>query len=109
MTDDFAGYRKLGTIYTERGHHAVRHSKGEYAAPNGVHSNTVESAFSLLKRGIMGTFHNVSRKHLGRYCDEFAFRWNTRYVTDAVRTEAAILKSQAKRLTYRDQVAAKGA
>jgi hypothetical protein len=42
------------------------------------HTNTVENAFSLLKRGIYGTFHQVSVKHLGRYCDEFSYRFNRR-------------------------------
>jgi len=46
------------------------------AKPDGTHSNTVESAFSLLKHGMYGTFHNVSRKHLHRYVAEFDFRWN---------------------------------
>lgn len=99
MSDDSTVYRGISKDFTERGHHVVRHSRKEYAAPNGVHSNTVESAFSLLKRGIIGTYHSVSRKHLGRYCDEFAFRWNHRYVTDDVRADAAILKCAGKRLT----------
>lgn len=42
------------------------------------HTNTVESAFSLLKRGVYGTFHKVSIKHLGRYCNEFSYRFNRR-------------------------------
>jgi hypothetical protein len=43
-----------------------------------IHTNTVENAFSLLKRGVYGTFHKVSIKHLGRYCEEFSFRFNRR-------------------------------
>ncbi len=42
------------------------------------HTNTIENAFSLLKRGIYGTFHMVSIKHLGRYCNEFSYRFNRR-------------------------------
>lgn len=42
------------------------------------HTNTVESAFSLLKRGVYGTFHKISTKHLGRYCNEFSYRFNRR-------------------------------
>jgi len=42
------------------------------------HTNTVESAFSLLKKGVYGTFHKVSIKHLGRYCNEFSYRFNRR-------------------------------
>ena len=43
-----------------------------------THTQTIESAFSLLKRGVYGTFHKVSIKHLGRYCDEFSYRFNRR-------------------------------
>ncbi len=43
-----------------------------------LHINTIENAFSLLKRGIYGTFHKVSIKHLGRYCNEFSYRFNRR-------------------------------
>jgi hypothetical protein len=43
-----------------------------------IHTNTIENAFSLLKRGVYGTFQKVSIKHLGRYCDEFSYRFNRR-------------------------------
>jgi hypothetical protein len=43
-----------------------------------THTNTIENAFSLLKRGVYGTFHKVSMKHLGRYCNEFSYRFNRR-------------------------------
>jgi hypothetical protein len=48
-----------------------------------VHSNTIEGVFSLIKRGVMGTFHSVSKKHLPNYLNEFEFRWNTRRLTTA--------------------------
>ncbi len=48
------------------------------AAIGDLHINTIENAFSLLKRGVYGTFHKVSIKHLGRYCNEFSFRFNRR-------------------------------
>ena len=63
--------------------------------------NTAESFFALLKRGVYGTFHNVSRKHLHRYSDEFSFRWNGRKLTDGERTELALGMSTGKRLKYR--------
>src|SRR5229473_867458 len=81
------------------------HSKGEYAKPDGTHSNTVESAFSLLKRGIYGTFHNVSRKHLHRYVAEFDFRWNARKVDDGERLARAVRSAEGKRLRYREPIA----
>jgi hypothetical protein len=73
--------------------------------PDGTHSNTVESSFSLLKRGIYGTFHNVSRKHLHRYVAEFDFRWNARKVDDGERLARAIRSAEGKRLRYREPVA----
>ncbi len=81
------------------------HHIGEYARPGGIHSNTVESAFSLLKRGIYGTFHNVSRKHLHRYVAEFDFRWNARKIDDGARLALAVRSAEGKRLRYREPVA----
>src|ERR1700722_6314131 len=87
-------------------HLTVNHSRKEYARtnPDGsvAHVNTCESFFSLLKRGLMGTFHCVSREHLHRYCDEFSFRWNTRQLNDGDRIVAAIKNSEGKRLIYSD-------
>ena len=67
-----------------------------------VHVNTAESFFALLKRGLIGTFHAVSRHHLHRYVNEFQFRWNHRKVDDGARTVAAIRGAEGKRLYYRD-------
>jgi hypothetical protein len=64
-----------------------------------AHSNTVESSFSLLKRGIMGSFHHISKKHLPLYLAEFDFRWNHRGITDGERTVAALRKADGRRLT----------
>jgi hypothetical protein len=69
-----------------------------------VHVNAAEGFFSLLKRGIVGTFHHVSKGHLGRYVGEFEFRYNHRAalgVNDAQRAEALVLGAEGKRLTYR--------
>ena len=63
-------------------------------------TNTVEAFFSLLKRGIVGTFHNVSRKHLHRYVSEFEFRWNSRMVDDGARLQWLIRNSEGRRLTH---------
>jgi len=72
-SDEYAAYKGLWRHF-EGGHHRVTHSKGEYVRGD-IHTNTVESFFGLLKRGVMGAFHHVSARHLGRYCDEFcAFR-----------------------------------
>ena len=62
--------------------------------------NTCESLFSLLKRGLMGIYHSVSKEHLHRYIGEFDFRWNTRKLSDGERVSAAIKNSIGKRLIY---------
>ena len=74
----------------------------EYVTTGGFkHSNTAENFFSIFKRGVIGTYHHMSEAHLGRYCREFDFRYNTRQFTDAERTDIAIVGAIGKRLTYR--------
>lgn len=97
MTDDHSGYTKAGREYASHG--VTHHSAGEYAVGN-VHSNTVESSFSLLKRGLVGTFHHVGEQHLQRYCTEFDYRWNHRKTTDKERADALLSQVHGKRLTY---------
>lgn len=58
-------------------HKTIKHSAGEYVSGD-IHTNTIESAFSLLKRGIVGSWHKVSAKHLTRYLAEMEFRFNRR-------------------------------
>lgn len=99
-TDELLSYRGIGRQFAG-GHHTVRHSLREYARGD-VHVNTAESFFALLKRGLIGTFHAVSKKHLHRYVNEFAFRWNHRKDDDGARTAAAIQGAEGKRLMYRE-------
>ncbi len=66
--------------------------------------NHCESFFSLLKRGVHGSWHHVSREHLPKYAGEFQFRWNTRKLTDGERLTQAIAKVEGKRLTYRQAI-----
>lgn len=98
-TDEWTGYIGIGKFF-KGGHRTVKHRAKEYAKPDGTTTNTVESYFALLKRGLIGVFHHVGRQHLHRYCDEFSFRWNHRKTTDVDRTEAAIRLTGGKRLTY---------
>jgi transposase-like protein len=81
FTDDAsandAAIRKAGV----KNHKKITHSKGVYAIGD-THTNTVESAFSLLKRGIMGTWHKISAKHLPAYLEEMTFRFNRRKRSD---------------------------
>jgi len=99
MTDEWRSYSGIGKDF-RGGHKVVNHGKGEYVKGD-ANTNTAESYFALLKRGVVGTFHHISKQHLLRYCDEFSFRWNNRKVTDGVRTENAIKGFVGKRLVYR--------
>ncbi|MFC1561870.1 transposase [candidate division KSB1 bacterium] len=65
-----------------------------------VHVNTAESYVSMLKKGILGTFHHVSKKHLNRYIGEFDFRFNHRKIEDHKRLIQAVLGVENKRLLY---------
>jgi len=102
-TDEHTAYRKPLKDWAK--HNTVVHSRYEYTRRNkdGTVSgiNSCESFFSLLKRGVYGSWHHVSREHLPKYANEFAFRWNTRGLTDGERMETAIGMVTGKRLTYR--------
>lgn len=101
MTDDAGQYRPIGAEFAA--HDAVNHGAGEYGRGN-AHSNTVEGYFSILKRGVMGTFHHISEAHLGRYLAEFDFRYSNRValgIDDTVRTAEVLRGIAGKRLTYR--------
>lgn len=74
-TDEWPAYRGIADEDTE--HKAVRHRTGEYARGS-VHTNSIENVWSLLKRSIVGSYHQVSAKHLDAYCDELEFRFNNR-------------------------------
>lgn len=76
MTDESAIYPWALNHMQKTKHQTINHTR-EYAHGD-VHTNTVESAFSLLKRGIFGTWHKVSAKHLPAYLDEMCFRFNNR-------------------------------
>ena len=102
MTDEWRAYHGIGKEF-DGGHHAVNHSKGEYVRGD-ASTNEAESYFALLKRGIVGSFHHVSKQHLDRYCDEFSFRWNHRQASDGERTAEAIKRAEGKRLIYRDPI-----
>ena len=80
-------------------HESVNHLLHEYARGD-VTTNTVEGFFSILKRGLIGTYHHVRRDHLNAYLHEFDFRYNTREITDTARTEIALAGITGKRLRY---------
>ena len=101
MTDDAVWYTRIGEEFAS--HESTEHAKGEYVRGD-VHTNTVEGFFSILKCGIIGTYHHVSEEHLPHYLAEFDFRYNHRAklgVNDGERAARAIAGAKGKRLTYR--------
>jgi transposase-like protein len=99
VTDGARHYRKA---MVAKVHESVDHSKGEYVRGD-VHTNNLEGFFSILKRGLVGIYQRVEKKHLQRYLAEFDFRHNTREklkINDAMRADIALLGVVGKRLTY---------
>ena len=100
MTDEYTTYIPIGRTFG--GHHRILHSSGEYSR-GFIYTNTAESYFSLLKRGVIGIFHFISRKHMERYCAEFDFRWDHRQAlgyNDSQRRDAAVSRIEGKRLMF---------
>jgi transposase-like protein len=77
-TDEHSGYRYIGWVMP---HQSVSHSAGEYVRGE-IHTQSIDSFWALLKRGIIGTYHNVSKKYLPLYLAEFQFRFNNRNEAD---------------------------
>jgi len=104
MTDSFASYDGLAARFGA--HHTVNHGLGEYSRTVAglpvIHTNTAEGVFSLLKRGLIGTYHQVGSHHLHRYLSEFDFRYNARKISDTERTLKAISQAEGKRLQLRE-------
>jgi len=99
MTDENAAYTGIGSEFAG-GHKVIRHASKQYVDGD-VTTNTAEGMFSLIKRGIYGVYHNVSKQHLHRYLAEFDFRYNTRKVDDGERVRQAVANAVGKRLFYR--------
>jgi transposase-like protein len=104
MTDQARVYQKLGAEYQ---HDTVNHQEDEYVRREGdklITTNTIESYFSVFKRGMRGTYQHCSEKHLHRYLAEFDFRHNNRIalgVNDTERADQLAKGISGKRLTYR--------
>ena len=104
MTDEAGQYRKLGDEFADHGF--TRHGQGEYVdlEDPAIHTNTIEGAFSVFKRGMKGVYQHCGKQHLHRYLAEFDFRYNNRSklgVEDAERAGRALKGIVGKRLTYR--------
>lgn len=98
-TDEGAAYRGLRRL-----HEAVVHSAKEYVR-GGAHINSLESVWSLLKRGYIGTFHRMSREHVGRYLNEFTARHNIRELDTIDQMTAIVQRMEGQRLRWRDLTA----
>ena len=96
LTDEHYAYE--GLKYREYTHKTIQHNLKIYVRGE-VHTNTIENFWSCLKRGLNGTYHHTSKKHLDRYLDEFCARYNTRNLTEADRFDN-FLSQSAGRLTY---------
>lgn len=96
VSDGWVGYRGLHGRYD---HRVIPHNLGQYVFES-YHTNSIEGFWSLLKRGINGIYHMTSQKHLHRYCDEFAYRYNTRHMSDGERFNLSLVNADEK-LTYR--------
>lgn len=99
VTDSASFYSLLKQSYP---HEIVNHAGGEYFR-NGFHTNTIEGYWSHLKRTIYGTYHHTSKQHLHRYCNESAFRYNTRKLNEVERFDTAIRQAFG-RLKYADLI-----
>jgi transposase-like protein len=107
-TDELPAYSGIGKSFTT--HRRVRHSLNEYVKGN-AYTNTVEGFFSILKRGVYGTYQCISEAHLQRYLSEFDFRYNNREklgIGDVERADRALIGVQGKRLTYQTTCSGRG-
>lgn len=103
-TDEHAGYNALRGLFF--GHETVNHSAKEYVRGT-VSTNSIESVWAVLKRGIHGVYHHASEKHLGRYVNEFTFRLNDGNVKRHTleRLDSFVAVTANKRLTYKELTA----
>jgi transposase-like protein len=100
MTDESKLYTFVGHNFASHGR--INHTERQYVQGD-IHTNTVEGYFSILKRGIYGTYQHVSEAHLSRYLCEFDFRYNNRIALgcdDNTRADRALKGAKGKRLTY---------
>ena len=100
-TDEWLGYKGLSKIFD---HNVVKHNSKEYVKGD-IHTNTIEGFWSIFKRGIIGIYHHISKKHLQLYANEFTFRYNTRKIKDSSKFKLLLRNSYFK-ITYLDIIAA---
>jgi hypothetical protein len=98
MTDEWYGYNGLQRHNFD--HSTVKHILRQYVVGD-VHTNTIENFWSCLKRGIYGIYHFTSKKHLQRYLEEFAYRYNHRNLNESERITLLLLQSEIGHLKYK--------
>jgi ISXO2-like transposase domain len=103
QTDMSMVYSNMGARLFPGQHRMIDHIYSYAQGEN--HTNTVENAFSLLKRGVYGTFHKVSIKHLARYCNEFSYRFNRRDDQEGMFAETVKRMLNGERLPYKQLTA----
>lgn len=101
VTDEHRAYYKVRKDYF---HIVVNHSEGQYVK-GAFSTNNIEGFWSLLKRGIIGIYHQVTPKHLQRYCEEFGFRYNSRRITDKQRFDVTLKRTEGFKLQYSTLIA----
>ncbi len=97
MTDEHLAYTN---VHKKFQHGTIKHVLKEYVRGE-IHTNTIENFWSLLKRGVYGTYHFVSKQHVQNYLEEFAFRFNNRSITEAQRFDKLVSLSN-HRITYKE-------
>ena len=107
MTDDNRAYSVFKVSRFTGKHSSINHSAGEYVKGQ-VHTNTIENAFSLLKRGVVGTYHQLSIKHLQAYLNEFEYRFNRRENPDRFE-ETLSRMAKAKPMPFESLIAKEAA
>ncbi|OFV98750.1 MAG: hypothetical protein A3F68_10965 [Acidobacteria bacterium RIFCSPLOWO2_12_FULL_54_10] len=103
-TDEATGYQGIGGIFY--GHKAINHGAGDYSR-NGISTNSIESVWAVLKRGLHGVYHHASEKHLARYVNEFTFRLNDGDVKRHTmeRLNSLVTASFGPHITYKELTA----
>ena len=96
-TDEWLGYNAVDKMFY---HYSVDHGKGKYVDGR-IYTNTIEGFWSIFKRGIIGIYHHISKKHLQLYANEFTFRYNTRKIKDSSKFKLLLRNSYFK-ITYLD-------
>ena len=95
-TDEWGSYNPLGKVYA----HSIVNHRAEEFVRGSVHTNSIESFWALLKRGLTGIYHHTSDEHLSRYVNEFTFRFNNRKLSEGSKFDVCLANTKG-RLDYK--------